>query len=158
MYHFTVTKMNPSSNFGFLPKSWSFVLLHNLVCLFWDTFSSKKPDALCMRHALEALLLYGHFSTALKALTVDGCLFAVHLLFSLWHCAFQQFSCCFFLLSHHGKGDFFFFFNCLPLMLKLGKVPCFLWEKAFTLSFHSLLSSIVILSSLLINLNLQDCI
>lgn len=67
------------------------------------------PGALHARQVLEALQLYGHFSTALKAITADGSLFGVHLPFSLWHCALQCFSCCFILLSCHGKGNFSLF-------------------------------------------------
>lgn len=109
------------------------------------------PGALHVGQVLGALEHYGHSRATLKARKTDVFLFTVYLLFLMWGQVLQCLSC--FILTQHEKSSF----SSIPLMLKLGKRPCFFQRAGTVLNLSSLLCSTAILSSLLVNLNLQVC-
>lgn len=108
--------------------------------------------ALHAGQVLGTLEHYGHSSATLKARKTDDFLFTVYLLFLLWGHALQCLSC-FILLTHHEKRSF----SCIPLILKLGKRPCFFQRAETVLSLSCLLCSAAVLSGVLVDLNLQVC-
>lgn len=149
MYHFTLT--NPTFNFGFLAKSCSVVLLFNLVYLFWDVFSDKMPGALHVESSRGTWALWALQSNTKSQKNWCLLIYSLSAVFDVGHVL--QCLSCFILLTHHGKSSF----SSIPLMLKLGKRPCFFQWAGTVLNLICLLCSTAILSSLLVNLNLQVC-